>query len=98
MDNQSLIAIIIGAIVLFFFVKFILSPIIRVVLGVVIFLIAIYLLQRFYNFNPLSPFGISLDTGSWNLDWIFSPIGFYIDKIRNFLSFIWGNFPKDFNQ
>ncbi len=98
MDNQSLIAIIIGAVVLFFFVKFILSPIIRAVLGVLIFLIAIYLLQRFYNFNPLSPFGVSLDTKSWNIDWIFAPIGFYIDRIKSFIAFIWGNFPKDLGQ
>lgn len=87
MDIQSFIAIAVGIVAIYFFIKFIVSPIIRAVFGVVIFLVIIYLLQRFFGFN--------LDQWGLNLNWMLNPANHYINQIKNFLIFIWGNFPKN---
>jgi hypothetical protein len=103
MDLTSLIEIVIVIVVIYFFIKLIVSPVIKLILGVIIFLVAIYLLQRFFGFNldqVLAPFGISLNSGKWglNLNWILGPANYYIDQIKTFLTFIWGNFPKSINK
>jgi len=99
MDTTSLIEIVIAIVAAYFIIKFVVSPIIRAVLGIIIFLVAIYLLQRFFGFNLdqiLAPFGISLNSSKWglNLNWILGPANYYVDQIKTFLYSIWGNFPK----
>jgi hypothetical protein len=51
MDFTSLIAIIVAIIAIYIFIRFILSPIIKIILGVVIFLSLIYLLKRFFGLD-----------------------------------------------
>jgi hypothetical protein len=99
MDITSLIEILVVIVVIYFFMKFIVSPIFRLILGIIIFLVLIYLFQRFLGFNfdqILAPFGISLNSSKWglNLNWLLGPINYCIDQIKTFLSYIWGNFPK----
>ena len=103
MDLTSLIEIVIAIIVVFFIVKFIVSPIIKIIVGIVILIVFIYILQKFFGFDinqVLSPFGISLQPDTWggiNLNWILGPANYYIDQIKNFISFILGNLPKNTN-
>ena len=99
MDINSLIVIIIGLVVIYLFIKFIVSPAIKTILGIITFLVLIYILQRFFNFNidnVLAPFGINLNLNRFagSLFWLVSPINYYIDRIMVFLRFIWSNVPK----
>jgi len=101
-DLTSLVAIAVIIVVIYFFLKLIVSPLIRVILGIVIFIIALYLLQRFFGFDVnkvLSPFGISVPS-DWIVDigTIFGPFNYYIEQIKSFASFLWGNIPKSLNQ
>ena len=100
MDVTTLVEIVIAIVVLYFLIRFVVSPIVKAVVGVVIFIVLIYLLQRFFGFNldqVLAPFGISFNSSKWsglNLNWILGPANYYVDQIKNFMSYIWGNFPK----
>ena len=103
MDISSLIAIVIAIVAIYFFIKLIVSPIIKAVLGVIIFIAVIYLLQRFFGFNIdqiLAPFGISFNLGNWGpgFNWILGPANYYIDQIQNFANFVWGNVIKSYKQ
>jgi hypothetical protein len=82
MDTASIISIIVAVIIIYLFTRFVLSPLIRFLFGVLVILILVYLLQRFgFNFNKiLTPFGISLDVG-----WILNPLKVWGDQIVNFL-------------
>jgi hypothetical protein len=94
MDFASIIGIIIAVVVIYLFIKFIVSPVLRVAFGVIIFLILIYILQRFFGFNlnqVFGPFGI-------NLDWILNPTDYFVNQAQNFLNNIWQNIPKTFNK
>ena len=99
MDFTSLIEIIVAIFVIYFFIKLIVSPVIKIILGIIIFLVFIYILQKFFGFNlnqVLTPFGISFNSSKWGLglNWLLGPINYFIEQIKTFLSFIWGNFPK----
>ncbi len=89
MDFAWLITIIISAIVIYFFVKLIVSPLIKVVVGIVVFLIIIYVLQHFFNFDltgAFGPFGKYLDIGNWGINFnvAINQIENYIEKIFSF--------------
>lgn len=97
MDTTLLIEIIVAAFVIFLFIKFVVSPVIKVILGVIIFLFLIYLLQRFFGIGLdkiLAPFGISLNLDRWSsaINWIFSPLDGYIQQLKNLANFVWRNF------
>jgi len=97
MDLTSIIAIIIGIAVIYLFIRFIVSPVIRVIIGIIIFLTIIYFLQRFFGFDAnkvLEPFGINLSKWGININWILEPINYYVNLIWNFLSKAWQNIPK----
>ncbi|MCX6718528.1 MAG: hypothetical protein NTY81_02935 [Candidatus Staskawiczbacteria bacterium] len=99
MDSTSLIAIIIAIIVIYLFIKFVVSPVLRIIFGVIIFLILIYLLQRFFGLNLdeiFAHFGISLNSSKWgpSLNWLLSPVNYCTDQIISFFNFIWKNVPK----
>jgi len=103
MDLTSLIEIVIAIIVIYFFIKFIVNPIARLILGIISFLILIYILQKYFGFNLnniLSPFGISLNTNKWGVDlnWISWPINYCIGLIKSSLNFLWQNIPKSINK
>jgi hypothetical protein len=94
MDFASVIGIIIAVAIIYLFIKFVVSPVLRVVFGIIIFLILIYLLQRFFGFNLnqiFDPFGV-------NLDWLLNSLDYYTDRGKNFLNLIWENFIKNFSK
>ncbi len=96
MDLTSLIEIVIAVAVIYFFIKFIAIPVVRVVLGIITFFIVVYFLQHFFGFSfsqILAPFGISLNSSKWGLSLIW-----FTDQIKNFLDFIWGNFIKSLSK
>lgn len=103
MDITSIIEIIIVIAVIYFLIKFVVSPVIKIILGIIIFLVAIYLLQSFFGFNidqVLAPFGISLNLNKLlpSFNWILGPANYCIDQIKHFISFIWDSFPKSLNK
>ncbi|MEI7424580.1 MAG: hypothetical protein WCK10_00470 [Candidatus Staskawiczbacteria bacterium] len=95
MDITSLIQIVIIVAVAFFLLKFIISPLMKAVIGIITLLVVIYLLQRFLGVDiakSLAPLGISWDA-AW-LNWLTGPINYLIDKVSPFFQFAWGNVPK----
>jgi hypothetical protein len=51
MDFTTFIEIIIAVAVIFLFIKFIVSPMLKLVLGIIAFAVLVYLLQKFFNLN-----------------------------------------------
>lgn len=82
MDTNSIIAAVIGIVATYLFIKLIVSPLIKAILGVIIFVAVIYVLQHFFNIDfstVLGPFGKYLNLTNWNID--FSGI---IRQIENY--------------
>ena len=99
MDLNSIIAIVIAVVVIYLFIKFIVSPIFKAIFGIITFIILIYILQRFFNFDLsqiLGPFAKYVNLKSFS--WIFSPINGYIDQAKNFLYDIFENIKKSINK
>jgi len=98
-DFNSIIAIIVGLVAVYLFVKFVVNPLLKAALGVVIFLILIYIFQRIFNldltkiFGPFAPY---LDLNNWgsNISWLLAPLNNYISKAISFFQVIWKNIPK----
>ncbi len=98
-DLTSIIIIIIVIAVICLFIKFIVSPVIRIALGIIIFLIFIYFLQQFFGFDInkiLAPFGIFINFNKFasSFNWLLTPINHFLDQLKNFWDFIWHNVPK----
>lgn len=53
MDFASIITIIIGIAVIIFIIKFIVSPLIKALTGIIAFIAVIYILQHFLNFDVI---------------------------------------------
>ena len=103
MDTTALIELLIVIVVIYFFIKFIVSPVIKIVLGIIIFLVLLYILQRFFGFDfdkVLAPFGVSLNTNNWglNFNFITTPINYITGLIKPFINFILQNVPKAINK
>lgn len=86
MEITSIIAIAVAIVVIYFFIKLVISPAIKAVGGIILFLAALYILQKYFNLDIdriLSPFGITLNLSKLisGLGWIFDPIVYYINKI-----------------
>jgi hypothetical protein len=89
MDITSLILIVVIVVAIYLFIKFVVSPVVKIILGIIIFLILIYLLQRFFGFNLdqiLTPFGISLNLSKWNFNWILESAKYYTNQAKIFLN------------
>ncbi len=102
MDTTLLIEIVVAIFIVWLFVKFIVNPVLKIVVGIIIFLFLIYILQRFFGLSIdklLAPFGISLNLDSWvsKFNWLFSPLDGYINKIKDFIIFAWAKIPKPQN-
>jgi len=103
MDFASIITIIIAVVIIYCFIRFIAFPVVRVILGIIIFLLLLHIAQRFFGFdinNILAPFGISFDLDKWgiNLDWLLKPVDYYLDQVKNFFIGAWDKIPKSFNK
>jgi hypothetical protein len=99
MDFNSIIAIVVGAVAIYLFIKFVVNPLIKTVLGIVIFLILIYILKHTFNLDltkAFGPFGSYFDLDSWgsSIGWLLDPINYFLNKATSFFHYIWGNVPK----
>lgn len=97
-DINSIIAVIVVVAIIYILVKFIVSPVIKIITGVVILLLIIYILQNFFNFNfeQLGPYGKYLDVRLWVNNfgsWIGS-LTKYIEQISSFSKTLLDNVPK----
>ena len=95
----SIILILVAIALIYLFLRFVISPALRIVLAVIILLILFYALQRIFGFDVgkiLAPFGISFDFNKFysNFSWILTPINNFIDKAASFWKFIWHNVPQ----
>jgi hypothetical protein len=71
MDFTPIITIVISAVAIYFFIKLIVNPLIKVIGGIVIFLIIIYIMQHFFGLDlktAFGPFGKYLDPAKWNIN------------------------------
>lgn len=98
MTITSLLPIIIAVIIVYFLAK-IFGPLIRIIAGIVIFLVLIFVLQNFFNFNftqIFGTFGKSLNLNKWNinLNGIVNLINYYINQAVSFLRYLISNVPK----
>ena len=103
MDLTSIIVIVVVIAVIYLAIRLIVSPLIKAVLGVIIFLVALYILQRFFNFDlsrVLGPYSGYLDFNKVTpyLNWATDPANYYIDQLKTFLNYLWSNVPKTIKQ
>lgn len=91
MDYSTIIAVIIAVVAIYLFVKLVLSPLMKALLGVIIFAAILYIAQNFFNLNftallaPLNRF-----FSGWG---IFNPVSI-VSKIGEYISSILNNIPK----
>jgi hypothetical protein len=93
MDLYSIIAIIIAIAAIYLFIKLVVSPLIKALLGIIILFVALYILQRVFNFDLsqiLGPIGGYLEPAKWNinLNFLLDPANHYIDQAKNFIESI----------
>ena len=89
MDTGSILAIIITSVLIYFLIRFVLSPIIKAILAIIVFLLLIYIIQYFFNFDMnrfFGPFAVYLDITKWGVDlsWILNPLNEILNKIASF--------------
>ena len=93
MDINSIIAILLAIVIIYFFIKLVLNPAIKVILGVIVFILIIYILQRMgINFQQLlSPFGISFNAPNFglNFNWILGPIDYLMNQGISTFTSMW---------
>ena len=99
MDITSLIEIGVVIVVAYILIRFVVSPALKSVAGILIILVFIYVLQQFFGFSLdqiLAPFGISFSAD--HITPLFNPfLNFLnqgIDSIKNFFGFLLQNLPK----
>lgn len=88
MDITSLLSIVVVLALTYIFVKLVVSPVLKVAVGIIIFIIMLYLVQKFFGFDVsklLKPFGISLTPSQLGtFDWILDQADYYINKVKSF--------------
>lgn len=80
MDIASLIILIITIVLILLFIKLVAAPLIKTVIGLIIFLLLLYLAQNYLGININQIFnrwGLNFD-----VNWISGPLNYIIDKIR----------------
>lgn len=83
-DLTSIITIAIAIAVVYFFIRFIVNPIVKIITGIIVFLVALYVLQRFFNidvYNMLGPWGKYLDISKIGTDWLSNFINYCVKQI-----------------
>ncbi len=93
MDFNLIITISLGVIIAYLAVKFIVSPLLKIIFGIAMFLGAIFILQKFFNFNfsqTFGPFDSYFDINKWNSLFapVFSQIKSFIEQGINLFSFL----------
>jgi len=99
MDINSLFILLAVLVAIWLFIKLVVSPLLKAVIGIVIFVAAIYVLQRYFNFNldkVFRPFALYFNSSKWG--WLSSPIDYGIKWTESFLNPFWQNFTKSLKQ
>lgn len=86
MDLNSILFIIVGLIAIYLFIKLVVSPIVKAILAIVIFFVAVYLLQKYFSFNLLGLMETSFNKMIPGYDWIWGPINDFFNKIKLMLN------------
>lgn len=98
-DITQILIIAVAIFIIYYFVKFIISPVLKAIAGIIFFLIIIYILQHFFNLDlskTLGPLATYLDLGEW-AGWIgqlFNLANQYIGQAINFFRMLLSNVPK----
>lgn len=93
MDFNLIMAVSLGVVIAYLAVKFIVSPLLKIVFGIAMFLTAIFILQKFFNFDFGQTFGSFdsyFDISKWTslLNPILLPVKSFIDQGLNLFSFL----------
>ena len=84
MDINQIISLVVIIVAVFLLVKFIVGPAVKLIGGIIIFLIILYISQQYFHLNlnqifgPLSPY---LHTGLWTapINWLVSTVNWVIN-------------------
>jgi len=99
MDITQIITVIAVIAVVYVFVKFIVSPLLRLITGIILFIAIVYILQTFFKFDFSGILGGWLDIDKvtnqfpW-IGWIVSSIGNYINQAVSFIKLLLSGVPK----
>lgn len=93
METGSIITIIAVLVIIYLLIKFIISPLIKIITGIVVILIALYILNRFFSFSfnqIIGPFSNYINIDGW-----IKVVGGFVEswintitKIFSFLNFV----------
>jgi hypothetical protein len=95
MDTTSLIAIVIAIAVIYFIFKFVVSPLIKFIAGIIALFLLIYILKNYLNIDVtqyLGQYGKFLDFTQWGID--FSKIQDVLKPIMDLVSKFVGIFTS----
>jgi hypothetical protein len=90
METGSIITIIAVLALIYIIIKFIISPIIKIITGVVVILIALYVLNKFFNVNfnaVLGPLSTYINLDGW-ISWAGATFESWVNAIKNLFSFL----------
>lgn len=83
METTSILAILAVIVLVYVLIKLVVSPIVKAVAGIAILLLAVYIIQQYFNVNltdSLGDWGKYLDITKWNINLISVPE--FINKIK----------------
>jgi hypothetical protein len=85
MDLSYVILIVVAVAIVYLFVKFVLNPIIKAILAILLVLIALYIAQNVFKIDFNQVFGsLSPKLQEWgiNLNWILNPLNYLAEKSK----------------
>lgn len=98
MDTASILVFVVVIIIVYLILKFIVSPLIRILFSFIVVLIIIYILSHFFGFNAeasFGPYGKYLDIKNWPYANILTDfIDKYINQAITFFKYLVGKLPK----
>ena len=98
MDIATILLFVAITVVVYFILKFIVSPLIRIIICFVVILILIYILSHFFAFSPETTFGTYgkyLDIKNWPYANILTSfLDKYINQAVDLFKYLTGNLPK----
>jgi len=78
MDFASITAIVIAAAIIYFIIKFIVNPLVKAAVGVIILLILVYALQQYFNLDIIKVLGNFFGFKNWSSE----PINNFVNQIK----------------
>lgn len=99
MEIGSILTLIVIVVAVYFFIKLVISPLLKAIIGVFAFLVILYLIQRIFNFDLNRIFGdysAFIDITKWgiNLNWLLDPLNKVINEFLAFFKMGVKNIPK----